>query len=173
MQFPVKYGTGKDNTRDRLSISLIWFGLAAVFLITGDNWSLMDDPHRNTTEVHHYNFNLLVAFIFLTLGFRSLLKIRKSYPEGLHAVVVSREKIKAPGQGVLLKIVEIRFADVVKLQRLSIDGLLELNIHSQNKHIRVTRVSLEDTEDFERLIAQVQEGAPQCQLEVQNRFDLS
>ncbi|SPH21039.1 hypothetical protein ASD8599_01780 [Ascidiaceihabitans donghaensis] len=151
-------------------ISAALFILALCFLLAGETWSLLEVEGRHAAASQNFAVNLITAFAFGTFGFLGLFSIWKNKNRP-NAIVLSEDAVASRHQGVLGRYVEVSFSDIQRLQKLSIDGVWELNVSSMSKHIRITKTSLADPDDFERLIGRLQDRAPLCTLDVVSRID--
>ena len=126
--------------------------------------------HQELSEYQNQAVNLFCAFGFATLSFLSLLWFRKRFKESLTSVRVTETSIAAPNQGFSGRSVEIPFADITDLEKLSIDGVWEFNVSGRDQEIRVPKASLLVPDDFDKLVLCVQKRAPNCELKTEQRI---
>lgn len=165
------YSTDAGSRKTILTIAGGLF-LSALFLLwNGAHWSFLEGPGGFASNAQNLSFNLILAFVLATSGFLYLFSLWRKTPDQPFRVILSPTSITAPRQGVLAREVEILFADVVRLQKLSVDGIWEFNIFSDDKHIRIPKAALSERDDFEILVARVEELTPQIALEIVSRID--
>ena len=145
----------------------VWF-----FLASGDSTSLfegrIDAPVQRSAE-QNLGANLLCALGFSILGFLNFFWICENRRSDLKSVLVLEDRIIAPRQGVSGKPVEISIGDITKIKKLSVKKRWEFHVYGSGKLIRVPKASLDNPEDFERLVSYVQKVADGCELEVEQR----
>ncbi len=174
-----EYSKFTNSLWTRIAIILIpavMLLLVLALIVSGKAFSLFTDPDRHMSDIQNHAANLLTAFFLSTLCFLLLLSIRQQILSGrLSSVVVSSKTVKAPYQGVLGifgPIVEIHHADIISLQKLSVDGDWEFNIASSGKRIRIPAKSLKSSDDFKKMIECIQKQASHCELKVERRINL-
>lgn len=168
-EFP--YSQGAVSVKARIVVTGLLFLGAVFFLWKGDSSSLFEHHAMGFSDHQNLALNLFSSFLLLVLGFLCLFWIWEKKPDRFRSVVVSQDHIAAPNQGVSGRTVEMPFKDITKLQKLSVDGVWEFNVQSRKKHIRVPKASLENPEDFDRMISHVQQQISMCELEVEERIN--
>lgn len=169
-EFP--YSHTVVSRKARVLIAVFLFLIAAFFLWWGRGSSLADPSlGAPLSDQQNMAVNLVFAFAFAFFGCFKFYWIWKNEPDGPISVVLSKDSITAPEQGISSRLVEIQFSDVARMKKLSIDGVWEFNLSSRDKHIRIPKARLEVSTDFDRLIASVQKKVSGCELETEERID--
>jgi len=168
-EFP--YTDAAVSIKVRVVVTMLLFASAVFFLWRGESLSLADLGGLRLSDDQNLTVNLFSALAFSVLGFLSLFWTWQRATDRPTSVIVSQDRITAPNQGVSGRPVEIRLADITRLQKLSVDGAWEFNVYSPDKHIRVPRAALKVPADFDRLISCVRQMTHGCDLQTEERID--
>lgn len=165
------YASSTSERSFRFGLALICLAAAIYYLMRGDAPSLFEQMDGMLSDSQNHAVNVFVGFVLGTLGFVSLLNALRNSTGQTRAVEVTKEVVRAPDQGRSGRSVQIALDQITKLEKLSIDGVWEVNIASRDARIRIAKSSLAQASDFDRMIHRIDARAPNCQLQITQRID--